>query len=353
MSFALSVLDLAPVAVNLSAAQALQNTILLASAADRLGYTRYWLAEHHNIPSIAISAPEILLGIIAYKTERIRVGAGGIMLPNHAPLRVAEIFSTLAALYPGRIDLGIGRAPGTDPSTALALRQSRERLNFNDFPDRLRELMAFGRGTLEGSDFPAEHKFHSVRTIPTGVAFPPIWLLGSSRAFSADLAASYGLGFAFAYHINPTLDDAVAAMESYRSSFVPSADRPEARTILAVNIICSDSADRAEALATVLDLAFVRRQQGQLLPLPTVDEATTYAFSAVEQAQAQQSRARMIIGEPQSVRNRILQLVEATAADEVAVVTTVADFDERLRSYELLAESFELSRAQIPDSLAA
>lgn len=343
MSFALSVLDLAPVAVNMSAAQALQNTILLACAADRLGFKRYWLAEHHNMPNVALSAPEILIGVIARETERIRVGSGGIMLPNYAPLRVAENFSTLAALYPGRIDLGIGRAPGTDPATALALRQSRERLSFNDFPERLRELMAFGRGTLQGSDFPVDHKFHGVRTIPTGVTLPPIWLLGSSREFSADLAARHGLGFAFAYHINPTLDDAIAALATYRSRFVPTADRPRAQTMLALTIICSESAERAEALATVLDLAFVRRQRGQLLPLPTVDEATAYTFSAVEQAQAQQSRARLIIGEPQSVRNHLLQLVEATAADEVAIVTPVANFAERLRSYELLAMNFELS----------
>jgi len=342
MSLALSVLDLAPVAGNMSAAEALHHSIQLAIAADRLGYQRYWLAEHHNIPSIAISSPEILIGIIARETKRIRVGSGGIMLPNHAPLRVAELFSTLAALYPGRIDLGIGRAPGTDPATAYALRQSPERLHFNDFPDRLRDLIAFGRGTAEGGEFPAEHRFHSVRVVPTAIALPPIWLLGSSRQFSAELAAQYGLGFAFAYHINPTLADAVAAMQTYRANFNPTADRPKPRTMLAVSLICAECTERAEALATVLDLAFVRRQRGQMCPLPTLDEALNYSFSAVEQAQAEQARAKTIVGDPQIVRKRILQLVEATAADEVAIVTTIAALDERLHTYALLADLFEL-----------
>ena len=175
MAVALSILDLAPVGSGFGSGQALRNSIELAQLADRLGYTRYWLAEHHNIPSIAISVPEIMIGLVARETSRIRVGSGGIMLPNHAPLHVAEAFRTLEALYPGRIDLGIGRAPGTDPVTAYALRRSRERLQADDFPDQLAELLAFDSGA-----FPETHPFRTIRPTPRDVQLPPIWLLGSS-----------------------------------------------------------------------------------------------------------------------------------------------------------------------------
>jgi luciferase family oxidoreductase group 1 len=339
MAVALSVLDLAPVAVDTTATQALQDSITLARAADALGYRRYWLAEHHNMPSIAISAPEILIGIIARETTRIRVGSGGIMLPNHAPLRVAELFATLEALYPGRIDLGIGRAPGTDPTTALALRQSRERLQINDFPERLRELLAFGHGSLAGSDFPADHAFRAIHTIPTGVGLPPLWLLGSSPGYSAALAAAHGLGFAFAYHINPSLDDAVMALQTYHAQFVPTAVQPQPQAILAVNVICAETAAEATALAAVLDVAHVRRQRKEMGPLPTVTEAQAYQFSAVEQAQVERYRARQIVGTPSMVSAQIHRLVEATGVTEVAVATSIAAIELRLRSYQLLAET--------------
>ncbi|MEZ4674715.1 MAG: LLM class flavin-dependent oxidoreductase [Caldilineaceae bacterium] len=339
MTLAISVLDLAPVRVNGSATESLYNSIALAKAADQLGYTRYWLAEHHNIPSIAIAAPEIMIALVAHETRQIRVGSGGVMLPNHAPLRVAEIFRTLAALYPGRIDLGIGRAPGTDPLTAYALRQSRERLQIHDFPDQLADLMAFGRSDLAGSDFPADNPFRAIRTIPIGVQLPPIWLLGSSRAYSASVAADHGLGFAFAYHINPTLEDAKCAIESYRTHFTPTAERPESHALLALNVLCCETAERAEELATILDLAFVRRQRGELVPLPTLEEALAYSFSLVETAQAQKYRERLISGDPAMVRAQIDQLVAETGADEVIITTTIADLTERMRSYELVADA--------------
>lgn len=342
MSIPLSVLDLAPVAVNTGAAQALQNSIALAKAAEQLGYSRYWLAEHHNMPSIAVSAPELMIARIAGETTRIRVGSGGIMLPNHAPLRVAELFTTLEALYPGRIDLGIGRAPGTDPSTAYALRQSRERMNMNAFPQQLRELMAFGRSTLYGNGLPTEHPLQKIRTVPNGLPLPPIWLLGSSREFSATLAGEHGFSFAFAYHINPALADLVMAMETYRTAFRPTAQQPEPRSLLALGVLCADTIEEAEEQARVLDLAFVRRQRGEIMPLPTVEEAHGYRFSAVERAQAEQSRARLLIGEAREVRERILQLVEAAGVDEVAIVVMVADHAARLHTYELLATEFML-----------
>ncbi|MFL5666064.1 MAG: LLM class flavin-dependent oxidoreductase, partial [Ktedonobacteraceae bacterium] len=216
MVFPLSVLDLSPVDSGSSSGQALQNTIKLAQLADRLGYTRYWLAEHHNTSMLASSTPEIMIGHVAQATKRIRVGSGGVMLPNHSPLKVAETFRVLEALHPGRIDLGIGRAPGTDPRTALALRRSREALGADDFPEQLAELLAFSG---EGEGFPDSHPFRSVQAIPTDVHLPPIWLLGSSD-YSAQAAATLGVGFAFAHHINPNF--AVPAIEIYRAIFEPS-----------------------------------------------------------------------------------------------------------------------------------
>src|SRR4051812_45245844 len=214
MAFPLSVLDLSPIGTGSSASEALRNTIDLARLADRLGFTRYWLAEHHNMPGIACSAPEVVIGAVARETERLRVGSGGIMLPNHTPLKVAETFRVLAALHPGRIDLGIGRAPGTDQLTALALRRSREALTADDFPAQLGELLAFASDT-----FPEGHPFRAVHAVPDEVPLPPIWLLGSSD-YSAQVAAMIGVGFAFARHISP--DGAAEAMRLYREQFTPS-----------------------------------------------------------------------------------------------------------------------------------
>jgi luciferase family oxidoreductase group 1 len=198
MDFGLSVLDVSPVSSGSNGAQALRNTLELARLTDRLGYERYWLAEHHNLASIASSAPEIMIGHVAGVTERIRVGAGGIMLPNHAPLKVAETFQVLEALHPERIDLGIGRAPGTDPATAAALRRSRDGLAAaEDFPRQFAELLAFS-----GDGFPEDHPFRSVVAMPSGVGLPPIWLLGSS-GYSAKAAGKMGLGYAFASHFSP------------------------------------------------------------------------------------------------------------------------------------------------------
>jgi alkanesulfonate monooxygenase SsuD/methylene tetrahydromethanopterin reductase-like flavin-dependent oxidoreductase (luciferase family) len=214
MDFGLSVLDVSPVSSGSNGAQALRNTLELARLADRLGYERYWLAEHHNLPSIASSAPEVMIGHVANLTERIRVGAGGIMLPNHSPLKVAETFRVLEALHPGRIDLGIGRAPGTDPITATALRRSRDGLEAEDFPQRFGELLAFS-----GEGFPEEHPFRSVVAMPADVGLPPNWLLGSS-GYSARAAGEMGFSYAFASHFS--LADPTPAIRVYRESFEPS-----------------------------------------------------------------------------------------------------------------------------------
>lgn len=337
MAFALSILDLAPISSDATSAQALHNSIQLAQLADRLGYTRYWLAEHHNIPSIAISVPEIMIGIVARETRQIRVGSGGMMLPNHAPLRVAEAFRTLEALYPGRIDLGIGRAPGTDPVTAYALRRSRDRAQADDFPDQLAELLAFDSGA-----FPESHPFRTIMPTPRDVGLPPIWLLGSSGGFSAQLAATVGLGFAFAYHINPTINDMLAAFQTYRAHFTLSSQLPAPHTILAIGVLCAETEERAAELATILDLAYLRRHTGQPAPLPTLAEAKAYPFTDLERAQARAYRGRQIIGSPATVRARIEALVEQSGVDELMALTNLSDHAARLRSYELLAAAFAL-----------
>src|SRR5215510_6830545 len=248
-----SVLDLSPVSAGSSGATALRNSIDLARLADQLGFARYWVAEHHNLASIASSAPEIMIGQIAAATRRIRVGSGGVMLPNHAPLMVAERFKVLEALFPGRIDLGLGRAPGTDPVTSYALRR-RQGLAENeddDFLQRFQELMLF-----ESGGFPDNHPFRSIRAMPSDVPLPPIFLLGSS-GYSAQLAAAVGAGFSFAHHFSDF--DPVGPMRFYRDHFRTSPGRQSPHAILAVAAICADSEAESERLASTIDLNFVRR----------------------------------------------------------------------------------------------
>src|SRR5262244_1441816 len=239
---ALSVLDLSPVTTNSSGSVALRNSLDLAKLADRLGYTRYWVAEHHNLPSIASSAPDIMIGQIAALTKRMRVGSGGVMLPNHAPLVVAERFKVLEALFPGRIDLGLGRAPGTDGATAYALRSRLDRREGDDFLERLHELTLW-----ETRDFPPGHPYNNVVAMPDDTPLPPIWLLGSSD-YSSELAAQVGMGFAFAHHF--AMHDAIDAMVHYRNRFKPSGWRTTPHAILAVAIVTADTDAEAERLAS-------------------------------------------------------------------------------------------------------
>jgi luciferase family oxidoreductase group 1 len=333
MDFGLSVLDVSPVSSGSDGAQALRNTLELARLADRLGYERYWLAEHHNLPSIASSAPEIMIGHVASVTKRIRVGAGGIMLPNHAPLKVAETFRVLEALHPGRIDLGIGRAPGTDPVTAMALRRSPDGLDAEDFPQRFGELLAFS-----GDGFPDDHPFGSVAAMPADVVLPPIWLLGSS-GYSARAAGQMGFGYGFAAHFSPS--DPAPAMRAYRESFEPSEyfERPSA--ILAVAVICGETDKHAEELASSMELAWVRMRSGNPGPLPGPEEAMAYPYTPAERHLAEAYRSMQVVGDPRTVRARIEELAEHTAADEIMVTTNVHDHAERLRSYERLAEVYK------------
>jgi len=331
----LSVLDLSPVTTATPGSAALHNSLDLARLADRLGYTRYWLAEHHNLASIASSAPEIMIGQIAAATTRLRVGAGGVMLSNHAPLMVAERFKVLEALFPGRIDLGLGRAPGTDPVTSYALRRRQQAGEGDDFLERFQELILLERG-----GFPQDHPFRNVRAVPADVPLPPIWLLGSS-GYSAELAAAVGMGFAFAHHFAE--HDAAGAMLSYRAHFKPSAELARPYAILATAVIAADTDAEAERIAASADLHFVHRAKGEYLPLVSPAEAAAYPYTPIDRERLAQHRARLIVGGIDRVMSRLLPLIESTHADELMITTFVYDHAARRRSYELLAQAFALT----------
>jgi luciferase family oxidoreductase group 1 len=333
----LSILDLSPVTSATSAAAALHNSLDLAQLADRLGYLRYWLAEHHNLASIASAAPDIMIGEIASRTGRLRVGSGGVMLPNHAPLMVAERFKVLEALHPGRIDLGIGRAPGTDRITSVALRRRQDIRDDDDFLERLQELLL-----LEADGYPEGHPFRTIRVMPSGVKLPPVFLLGSSD-YSAQLAAAIGVGFSFAHHFST--EDAVAPMRFYRDNFRPSVWRASPHAILAVAAICAETDAEADRLATTVDLNAVRRARGEYLPLTDPKEAAAHPYTPAERDRVRQARARLFVGAPATVSERLMQLIEATGADEAMITTMVYDHRARRRSYELLAEAFGLAPA--------
>ncbi|GAC1642804.1 MAG: LLM class flavin-dependent oxidoreductase [Ktedonobacteraceae bacterium] len=341
MNIPLSVLDLSPVDTGSSSGQALQNTLRLAQLADRLGYTRYWVAEHHNSRMTASATPELLIAYIAQVTEHIRVGSGGMMLPNHSALKVAETFRFLEAMHPGRIDLGIGRAPGTDPKTALALRRSREALGADDFPGQVMELFAFAG---ERGGFPEIHPFRFVQAMPSDVVLPPVWLLGSSD-YSAQASAALGLGFAFAHHIHPAL--AEPAIQLYQTTFQPSARLQQPKVLLTTSVVCADTEERAEELATSMGLAWVRLVSGRSGPLPSPEEAKAYHYTAAEQAIVRDYHARQMVGTPAVVREQLLELLKQTGADELMITAMMYGYENRARTYELLAEAFELQRTDV------
>ena len=332
----LSVLDLVPVRAGASTADALREAVDLAQHTERLGFLRYWFAEHHGMASIASSSPEILIEHIASKTTRLRVGSGGVMLPNHSPLRVAEAFHTLTALHPGRIDLGLGRAPGTDPATSRALRP----FDGEQFPDLLRELLALSRRT-----FPADHPFGSVRVVPGDVPLPPIWVLGSSGAMAA-FAGSLGLGYSFARHFSPNPPQ--PAIRAYRQAFTPSEQFPSSHVILGVSVICAPTEEEAEYHAASTDLAWVRLHRREFAPLPSPEEAIAYQYSPQERVIVEANRQRHFIGTPFKVASTIRNLVNDTGADEIMVTSMMYGRDARFRAYGLLAG--EWSRASDQDT---
>ena len=331
----LGVLDQSPVISGHTPAQAIAETVALAEAADRLGYARYWLAEHHAIAALADPCPEILLTRVAAATRRIRVGTGGVLLPYYSPLKVAEVFRMLEALYPGRIDLGIGRAPGGDQVTAQAV--SRGHYTFaEDFPQQVRDLVGFLDAAL-----PADHPFARVKAMPAGDAAPEIWLLGSSD-YSGGLAALLGLRFAFAHFITAQGGDAV--MQTYKSAFMPSAREAEPHTLLCVFAICAETGAEAERLAVSIDLRRLHMALGVDAPVPTYAEAAARKYDERESAYIRSQRARVVLGDPPTVRARLLALAERYAADELMIITITGDYPSRLRSYELIADAFGLGR---------
>jgi luciferase family oxidoreductase group 1 len=322
---ALSILDLARVTVATDARGALDNARDLAAHAEALGYRRFWIAEHHNMPGIASAATSIVIAHIAAGTRTIRVGAGGIMLPNHVPLVIAEQFGTLARLFPGRIDLGLGRAPGTDQETVRALRRSWS--TADSFPQDILELQAYLAPVQPGQ---------RVQAVPAAGTEVPIWILGSSL-YGAQLAAEFGLPYAFASHFAPDL--LLPALQVYRARFKPSKQLAEPHTMVGVNIIAAGTDREARRLATTQQMSFADIFRGTRgLSKPPIDDIESY-WSPLEKAQAQQMLARSIVGSPATVRAGIDALVEETEADELIVVSDVFDHAERRRSFELIAEA--------------
>jgi luciferase family oxidoreductase group 1 len=330
----LSVLDQSPVRSGGSAADAIQETLELAQVTDRLGYHRYWLAEHHSAGGLAGSSPEILIAQVAARTSRIRVGAGGVMLQHYSPLKVAENFRLLETLYPGRIDLGIGRAPGSDQRTAAALAQGPGLLGLRHFPERIADLIGYLHDSL-----PADHPFRGVRAMPSGPGAPELWLLGSSDG-SAAYAAHFGTAFSFAHFINS--HGGAAITRAYAREFRPTARLDAPRTSIAVFALCADTEAEARRLAQSRDLFIVRLYTGRTGPYPSVEEAEAHPYTESELAIVRRARQRTIAGAPEQVRDRLLGLAAEYGVDEFVIVTITHDFKARLRSYQLLAEVFGL-----------
>jgi luciferase family oxidoreductase group 1 len=325
LSIPLSVLDLAPIPLGSTAGDALRNSLDLARHVERLGYTRHWVAEHHNMPGIASAATAVVVGHLAAGTSTIRVGAGGIMLPNHSPLEIAEQFGTLEALHPGRIDLGLGRAPGTDQLTARALR--RDPMSGNEFPQDVQDLQF-----LFGPVQPGQ----AIRAVPGAGLEVPLWILGSST-FGARLAAALGLPYAFASHFAPT--DLLAALDVYRREFQPSAQLGEPYAMAGLNVFAADTDEEARRLFTTPQQSWANRFRGLSGPYPPpIDDIETY-WSPAEKAQASTMLTYSVVGSRDTVRDGVEQFVELTGVDELMVVSAIFDHGARLRSYGILAEA--------------
>jgi luciferase family oxidoreductase group 1 len=330
MPVKLSVLDQSPISEGMTGADALCQSIHLATEAERLGYVRYWVAEHHGTTMLAGTSPEVLIGPIAAATSTIRVGSGGVMLPHYSPLKVAENFSMLSALYPGRIDLAVGRAAGTDPLTAYALQRDRRQAAPDDFPEQLAELRAYVRGEL-----PAGHRFARLAALPGRPHALDLWLLGSSPQ-SGIWAAELGLPYAFADFIFP---GGAAIARRYRESFVPSPSCAVPHVVVATWALCADTDEEAHRLAASSRMAFVRFLAGEPIRVPPVETAVRFLETHRDEAAALAGRRRTIVGQPAVVRAGIEALAGEYGADEVMVVTIAFDHGARCRSYELLARA--------------
>lgn len=326
MQLPLSVLDLSPVGAGIAPSQAIRDSIALARIADELGFTRYWFAEHHNMASIATSAPEVLIAAAAAATHRIRLGAGGMMVPNHAPLHIVEVFRTLEALAPGRIDLGLGRAPGTDPVASAALRRSDTEVN-----SQIAELLAFERGS-----FPQSHPFSKIEPMPADVSCGTIWMLGSTPVGAA-IAAQVGVPFAFAGHF--AMAQAVKAIQHYKASYEGSPKHPTAYAMLAVTAVCAETDAQAERLAAPLRVAIVKNRTGRRSPIVSIEEALAYQFTAEETAIAEEFFTGAVIGSPAKVAAGLLALAKETGADEIMLSALLPDLAARTRSLQLISQA--------------
>ena len=331
----LGVLDQSPVRVGATYVDAISESVALAKATEKLGYSRYWLAEHHAADGFAGSAPEILVGHIAAATERIRVGSGGVMLSHYSPYKVAETFRVLELLHPGRIDLGIGRAPGSDRHTAVALAYGNQ-LGIEYFPNKVLDLRAFLSG-----EKPVTESLHGIRATPEPPGKPDLWILGSS-AESARMAAQFGIQFSFAQFINPYAGGEVSL--TYRHEFVANNHLAEPRTSVGVFVICAETEEEAKRLAKSRDLWRLRADQGRLAEIPSIEEAEAHDYSQAELAQIENNRIRYVVGDPTQVTQRLLELAAEHEAEELVLLTITPDYESRRKSYELLSDTFELTR---------
>ncbi len=327
----LGVLDQSPVRVGATYADAINESVELARATEKLGYSRYWVAEHHAADGFAGSAPEILVGRIAGATDSIRVGSGGVMLSHYSPYKVAETFRVLEVLYPGRIDLGIGRAPGRDRHTAVALAYGNQ-LGIEYFPNKVLDLRAF-----LSDEKPVTEALHGIRATPESESDPELWILGSS-AESARMAAQFGIRFSFAHFINPYAGGEVS--RAYRTEFEPTDPLPAPRTNVGVFAICADTEEEATRLAKSRDLWRLRADQGRLGQIPTVEEAESTQYTPAEKTQIEHNRIRYVVGDPDQVKARLTEIAEEHQAEELVLLTITPDYQSRLRSYELVAKAF-------------
>ena len=340
----LSVLDQSPIPEGATGAQALANTVDLARHAESLGYERYWLAEHHATPSLACASPEVLIGAAAAATETIRVGSGGVMLPHYSPLKVAEVFSTLAGLHPQRIELGLGRAPGTDPMTMLALQRDRRHAAPDDFIDQLTELLALIEGRM-----PRDHPFARLAgTLPGLPERPEPWLLGSSPQ-SAIWAGELGLPYSIADFINPR---GASLAADYRGRFLDSERLPAPRVLPCVIAICAETDEQAERIASSGRMMFSLLRQGRLIPIPRPEKALAYLETRMRPDDPARRR-RGIVGSPGKVRDGLEAVAAEYGTGELMVLTIAYEHEARRRSYELIAEAFGLTRRPSPDAAAA
>ncbi|WP_190818088.1 LLM class flavin-dependent oxidoreductase [Saccharopolyspora pogona] len=330
---ALSVLDLSTVGVEHGPSDALRTTTELARSVEQWGFHRLWVAEHHGMPGIASSAPAVVIAHLAAHTTTLRLGSGGVMLPNHAPLVVAEQFGTLQALHPGRIDLGVGRAPGTDQATARALRRTTGLLSADDFPQQLGELIAF----LD-DDFPVDHPYAAIQSVPHG-PMPPVWLLGSS-GFSAQLAGALGLPFAFAHHFSA--QNTLPALQLYRQSFQPSEVLAEPYALIGVQAVAADTDEEALDIIRPVALSMLRLRRGMPGKQPTRREAREYPYTELEQSFIDSWLADAVYGAPESIRAGLDELRERTGVDELMLTANVPDRDSKLHSFELIAKAYRM-----------